>query len=68
MICVNTWSELAFFFSLHVMMTIEGGVFSRGTSGAGLRPIKGLIFARLHVLLLKFYSSLIHQKVVERVR
>jgi hypothetical protein len=50
------------------MMGIEGELFSRGMGGAGLRPTKGLIFARLHVLLLKFYSSLIHQKVVEGVR
>jgi len=29
--------------------------------------VKGLVFGGLHVPLVKFYSSLTHQKVVERV-
>jgi hypothetical protein len=50
------------------MMATKGGIFRRGGGGAGLGPVKGLIFGGLHVLLLKFYSSLTHQKVVEGVR
>jgi hypothetical protein len=50
------------------MMATKGGIFPRGRGGAGPRPIKGSVFEGLHVLLLKFYSSLAHQKVVEGVR
>jgi len=50
------------------MMAIKGGFFPRGKGGADLRPAKGSIFGGLHVLLLNFYSSLNHQKVVEGVR
>jgi hypothetical protein len=46
----------------------EGGFFPRGRGQAGPRPIKGSIFGGLHALLLKFYSSLTHQKMVEGVR
>jgi len=50
------------------MMAIEGGIFSKGRGGADSGPIKDSIFGGLHVPLLKFYSSLTHQKVVEGVR
>jgi hypothetical protein len=60
--------EFTFTFSLHVTMAIEGGLFPRGRGGADLGPVQGSVFGGLHVLLLKFYSSLTHQKVVKRVR
>jgi len=47
---------------------IATSFFFRGRGGVGQEPIKGSIFGGLHVLLLKFYSSLTHQKVVEGVR
>jgi len=50
------------------MMATKGSLFSRGRGGADLGPIKGSLFEGCHVLLLKFYSSLAHQKVVEGVR
>jgi hypothetical protein len=50
------------------MMARERGLFSRGRGGAYPRPINGSKFGGLHVPLLKLYSSLTHQKVVEGVR
>jgi hypothetical protein len=50
------------------MIAIKGGFFPRGKGGANQRPTKGSIFGGLHVLLLNFYSSLTHQKVVEGVK
>jgi hypothetical protein len=50
------------------MMATKRGLFPRGRGGAGPRLVKGLVFEGLHVLLLKFYSSLAHQKVVQGVR
>jgi len=46
----------------------EGRFFSRGRGQVSPRLVMGSIFGGLHVLLLKFYSSLTHQKVVEGVR
>jgi hypothetical protein len=48
------------------MMAAKGDLFPRGRGGVGLGP--GSEFGGLHVLLLKFYSSLAHQKLVEGVR
>jgi len=58
---------IGFLFSLPVMMATEGSLFARARVGAGLGPPKGSVFGGLHVLLLKFSSSLAHQKVVEGV-
>jgi hypothetical protein len=64
---IGSSAEFTFTFSLHVMMAIQGGLFPRGRGGAGLGPIQVSVFGGLHVLLLKFYSSLTHQKVVKGV-
>jgi hypothetical protein len=50
-----------------MMMATEGGIFPRGRGGVDLGSAKGSVFGALHVIPLKFYSSLAHQKMVEGV-
>jgi hypothetical protein len=68
MICANIHGQIGFPFSFACDDGNKGRYYPMGGCGAGLGLVKGLIFGGSHVLLLKFYSSLTHQKVVEGVR